>query len=284
VTGPASPPKFPAATAAATVAPSRFVRGSIAVKFFGVVVVLLLLMALAAAISMWQAQNVASLFETVIDSYMPAYASLAGANVRSLEEALLIRRVVIARQNGSSASAADRDAVLAKGKAAAGEVATAQQLIGSQIASRNTLGDDLGLMRLDTRLEFLQRDLERLQAQDATLLADMMTTGDATKIGPDTARMDAMRNDVNAGLETARAEMRSLLEGAGRKTHEQQRRVIQISLMVGGLAALLGLGLTAAMTLALVRPVRRLLTGTHSVEAGMLDIDIPITRRTRSGG
>ena len=86
--------------------------------------------------------------------------------------------MVIARQNGSPASAADRDVVLAKGKAAAEEVATAQQLIGSQIASGNTLGDDLGLMRLNTRLEFLQRDLERLQVQDATLLADMMTTGD----------------------------------------------------------------------------------------------------------
>jgi hypothetical protein len=178
VTGPVSPPTFSAATEVATPPSSRFVRGSIAVKFFGVVVVLLLLMALAAAISMWQAQNVASLFESVTDSYMPAYASLTRANVRSLEEALLIRRVVIARQNGSSASAADRDAVLAKGKTAAESVARAQQLIGSQIASGNTLGDEMGLMRLNTRLEFLQRDLERVQVQDATLLADMMATGD----------------------------------------------------------------------------------------------------------
>jgi adenylate cyclase len=265
------------------VAPSRFVRASIAVKFFGVVVVLLLLMALAAAISMWQARNVASLFETVVDSYMPAYGSLARANVRSLEEALLMRRVVIAHQSGGAVSTADRDAVLEKGKAAAGDVAAAQQLIGTLIASRNTLGDDLGLMRLDTRLEFLQRDLERLQAQDAALLADMMTTGDATKIGPDIARMDAMRNDVNAGLETARAEMRSLLEEAGRVTRAQQQRVTEISLVVGGLAALLGLGLTAVMTLALIRPVRRLLAGTHSVEAGMLDIDIPITSSDEIG-
>lgn len=240
-------------------------------------------MALAAAISMRQAQNVASLFEAVIDSYMPSYASLARANVRSLEQALLIRRVMIARQNGSSVSAVDRDAVLAKGKAAAAEVTTAQQLIGSQIAGRNTLGDDLGIVRLDTRLEFLQRDLERLQAQDATLLAEMMTTGDATKIGPDVARMDAMRNDVNAGLDTARTEMRNLLEVAGRKTHEQQRRVTEISLVVAGLAALLGLGLTGAMTLALIRPVRRLLAGTQSVEAGTLDVDIPITSSDEIG-
>src|SRR5262245_720987 len=76
------------------------------------------MMALAATISTWQAQNVASLFDTVVDNHMPAYASSAGANVRSLEEALLICRVVIVRQNGSSVSAAHKDAVLSKGKAA----------------------------------------------------------------------------------------------------------------------------------------------------------------------
>jgi hypothetical protein len=132
--------------------------------------------------------------------------------------------------------------VLARGKSADAKLATAQQLIDAQIESQNTLGDGLGLMRLKTRLEFLQRDLERLQDQDAALLADMMTTGDATKIGPNTDRMDAMRNDVNAGLETTRDEMRRLLQGAGRKTREQQRRVTQISLVVGGLAARLGSG------------------------------------------
>jgi adenylate cyclase len=37
------------------------------------------------------------------------------------------------------------------------------------------------------------------------------------------------------------------------------------------------------MTLALIRPVRRLLAGTRSVEAGTLDIDIPITSSDEIG-
>src|SRR5215470_4042488 len=116
-------PKVPAEVTASGSAPRRFIRNSIGFKLFGVVVVLLLLMAAAAAISMQQAQNVDALLDSTIDGYVPAYASLARANVRSLEQALLLRRVVIAHQAGASVSATDRDAVLAKGKAAADEVA-----------------------------------------------------------------------------------------------------------------------------------------------------------------
>jgi adenylate cyclase len=251
---------------------------------FGVVVVLFLLMAVAAAISMQQAQNVGLLLNGAIDDYIPAYASLARANVRSLEQALLLRRIVIARQTGgpASVSAEDRDAILAKGKAAAEEVATARRLIGTEVASQNPLGDALELVRLDTRLESLQRDLERLAAQNEGFLAEL-ATGDAATVGADLARLEATRNDMNARLDGVRAEMRTLLDGAGQKTHAQQRRVIRVSLLVAALAALVGLGLAAAMTVAMIRPLRRLLAGTHSVEAGALDVEIPVTSSDEIG-
>src|SRR5690242_17704700 len=202
------------------------------------------MMMVAAAISMRQAQDVGLLLDGAIDDYIPAYASLARANVRSLEQALLVRQLVIARQTGHMASLAqaERDEVLAKGKAAADEVATARQLISSEAASRSPLGDALELVRLDTRLESLQRDLERLAALNEGILAGL-ATGDTSAIGPDLARLEAARSDINTRLDTVRAQMRTLLDGAGHKTHEQQRRVIRVSLMVAALAALLGLGL-----------------------------------------
>src|SRR5215831_4117818 len=109
-------PKAPSGVTASDSTRRRFIRNSIGFKLFGVVVVLLLLMAAAAGISMQQAQNVDALLDSTIDGYVPAYTSLARANVRSLEQALLLRRIVIARQAGGAASvsAADKDAVLAK--------------------------------------------------------------------------------------------------------------------------------------------------------------------------
>src|SRR5258706_409935 len=71
--------------------------------------------------------------------------------------------------------------------------------------------------------------------------------------------------------------------GAGRKTHDQQRRVMRVSMVVALFATFLGLVLAAAMTVALIRPVRRLLAGTNSVEAGALDIKIPVTSSDEIG-
>ena len=49
------------------------------------------------------------------------------------------------------------------------------------------------------------------------------------------------------------------------------------------IAALLGIGVAAIVTLGLVRPVRRLLAGTAAVEGGALDTVIPITSRDEIG-
>jgi nitrogen fixation/metabolism regulation signal transduction histidine kinase len=49
------------------------------------------------------------------------------------------------------------------------------------------------------------------------------------------------------------------------------------------IAALLGITVAAAVTLGLVRPVRRLLAGTAAVEGGALDTVVPITSRDEIG-
>jgi nitrogen fixation/metabolism regulation signal transduction histidine kinase len=56
-----------------------------------------------------------------------------------------------------------------------------------------------------------------------------------------------------------------------------------ISLVLLGIAVLLGMTVAAAVTLGLVRPVRRLLAGTAAVEGGALDTVIPITSRDEIG-
>jgi adenylate cyclase len=59
--------------------------------------------------------------------------------------------------------------------------------------------------------------------------------------------------------------------------------VVQIGLVLLAIAAMLGITVAAAVTLNLVRPVRRLLDGTTAVEGGALDTVIPITSRDEIG-
>jgi nitrogen fixation/metabolism regulation signal transduction histidine kinase len=62
----------------------------------------------------------------------------------------------------------------------------------------------------------------------------------------------------------------------GAVDHSQQR-VVAIGIALLAIAAALGITLAAAVTLGLVRPVRRLLLGTSAVERGALDTIVPIT-------
>ena len=70
---------------------------SVGVKIFGVVVVLLILVGSAAWYNALTADKVLSLIVDVHDTYVPAYGNLARANLRSVEEGLFARRMVIAK-------------------------------------------------------------------------------------------------------------------------------------------------------------------------------------------
>jgi class 3 adenylate cyclase len=77
--------------------------------------------------------------------------------------------------------------------------------------------------------------------------------------------------------------MRRLAGAAIVGTRAYQQRVVAICVALLAIAAALGLTVAAAITLGLVRPVRRLLLGTAAVEGGALDTVVPITSRDEIG-
>lgn len=259
-------------------------RVSIALKIFVIVVAVLLLMTAVAAISTLQARKVGSLLDRAAGQYMPAYAALARADIRSLEQALALRRLVIAGLAQRTADASDRDHALvaSKGADTDTEIATARELIAHEIAAETPFVDDLALARLDTRLEVLQVARRKHEALIAALLA-AMASGGLDRISGPLEQVDAMRDELKDQFEETRVEMRQLMLDAAQRTGDEQKRVIIISIALTALAGVLGLALAAAMTIALLRPVRRLLAGTQAVESGALDIDIPVTTSDEIG-
>src|SRR5712675_3112234 len=71
-------------------------RVTIGIKIFGIAVGLLILMAVVALLSMRMTRTVDDQLVIVDQNYFPAYVSLAQANIRSVEESALIRRLVLA--------------------------------------------------------------------------------------------------------------------------------------------------------------------------------------------
>src|SRR5262245_24423514 len=72
-------------------------RPSIRRKIVGIAIGLIILMVLTSVVSVFMAGTVGHLLDELNDRYFPAYDHLARANIKSLERAISIRRMMIAK-------------------------------------------------------------------------------------------------------------------------------------------------------------------------------------------
>ena len=266
-------------------------RLTIAVKIFGVAVGLLVLMGAAAVLSLRMTRTVDNQLVIVDQNYFPAYVSLANANIRSVEESAYIRRVIIAlMQSPRDQAKVDNLNQLAAtaAKGSDDELAAARQHINQQIADPLDFNDNVALARLDTRIEFIQEIRKKYESVHQELLdaANGKTTVDDEN-SPEVARwlneLDRMRDDIDRRLDGVRSDMRQLAGNAIVGTRNYQMSVVDIGLALLVIAGLLGITVAAAVTMGLVRPVRRLLAGTAAVEQGALDTVVPVTSQDEVG-
>jgi class 3 adenylate cyclase len=258
---------------------------SVGVKVFGVVLILLALVSTVAWINARAAREVESLIENIHGSYVPAYGDLARANLRSVEEGLFVRRLIIAQllsPDDKDAMAALEKLATEKASQADAEFADARRVIQGEIADPASFGDKLQLGRVDTRVEFLQQrhlDYEKLRASVDSAIERGDTA--AWKIG--LQQLDSLRDELNADTEQTRHEMLLLLDNASKMAAEAQTSTVEYGLVLLALALALG-GIAAGIfTIGLVRPLKRLLQGTHAVQQGALETEIPVTSRDEVG-
>jgi class 3 adenylate cyclase len=241
-------------------------------------------MAVVAVLSMRMTRTVDDQLVIIDHNYFPAYVALAQANIRSVEESAYARRLLLAIADGpDKAAKVDdlRQRVANAGKASDEQIAAARRHINEQIADPLDFDDNIALARLDVRIESLQEERQRYESVLAKLLASAETS--KTQTSELLAELDGWRDDFDRKIDAARNDMRRLAGAAIVGTRAYQRRVVEISSALLAIAGLLGLTVAAAVTLGLVRPVRRLLAGTAAVEGGALDTVIPITTRDEIG-
>jgi len=260
-------------------------RITIGAKIFGIAVGLLILMAVVALLSMQMTRTVDDQLVIIDHNYFPAYVALAQANIGSVEESAYTRRLLLAiaeRQDNASKVDDLRQLIADTGKASDREIGAARQHINEQIADPLDFDDNIALARLDARIESLQEERQRYESVLGRLLAaaDADNKGLAAEL---LGELDDWRDDFDRKIDVSRSEMRRLAGAAIVGTRAYQRHVVQIGLALLAIAALLGITVAAAVTLGLVRPVRRLLVGTAAVEGGALDTVVPITSRDEIG-
>jgi len=254
-------------------------RITIGAKIFGIAVGLLILMAVVALLSMQMTRTVDDQLVIIDHNYFPAYVALAQASIGSVEESAYTRRLLLAvaeRQDNASKVDDLRQLIADTGKASDREIGAARQHINEQIADPLDFDDNIALARLDARIESLQEERQRYES----VLGRLLAAADAAEL---LGELDDWRDDFDRKIDVSRSEMRRLAGAAIVGTRAYQRHVVQIGLALLAIAALLGITVAAAVTLGLVRPVRRLLAGTAAVEGGALDTVVPITSRDEIG-
>ncbi len=261
-------------------------QNSIRRKIVSIAVGLIILMVITSALSMLMEAKVGHLLDEQTNKYIPAYSHLARANIRSLERAIALRRMVIAKlQNPpDEIGYAERLKIFdQKGPEIEQEAEAARKLIVAIINDVSTPSDNAALARIETRIENAVNDLRhRMNDENAALLAQLEAR-DLAEVRRGLARVDALRDEFNQKIDMIRGDMRNQVNASAAIVIRDQQRSMLISAIVTLLAAIIGLVFAMLVSSGITRPVRRLLEGTREVEAGRLDRSIDVITRDEIG-
>ena len=139
----------------------------------------------------WQIKA-SRLLDELTNKYVPAYGDLARTNVRSLEGALALRQMVIAKMQtppDDAAFAQRMQIYRTKDAEVTEEAEAARKLIDSIIEDPSTPSDNVALAHIDGRIEATVTDVRRHLSEENSRLISQLDAHDFPEVqrscGPD---------------------------------------------------------------------------------------------------
>ena len=261
-------------------------RHSLRHKIVGIALGLIILMVITSVLSMIMSARVKHLLDELTIKYIPAYGHLAQVDIRSIERALALRRMVIAKMQvppDDESYAARLRLFREKDSDIEHEANAARKLINAIIDDVSTPSDNAALARIDTRIDDAITDLRRLLSDEDAELLRQLDSKDLAEVRGTLARVDTLRDEFTQKIDAIRADMLSQVFASTSTVIRNQQREIVVSAIVTVLAATLGLGFALLVSGGITRPVRRLLEGTRHVEAGHFDQLVSVSTRDEIG-
>ena len=261
-------------------------RPSIKRKIVGIATGMIVLAVITSVMSMALASRVGHLLDELTNRYIPAYGDLARVDIRSLERALTLRRMIIAKMQtppDEVSAAAQLKAFEEKGPEVQREAEAARNLIKAIIADPSTPSDDVALTRIDDRIDTAVNDLRHRLDEEIGQLLRQLEGRNFKEVLSGLARVDSLYDEFNQKMDLVRADMLQQVHASASTVIRNQQRAIWISAIVTAIAAALGFMFAMLVGSGITRPVYRLLEGTREVEAGRFDKSIPVTTRDEIG-
>jgi class 3 adenylate cyclase len=256
------------------------IKQSIRRRIVAIAVGLIILMVATSVLSMVMVGRVGHLLDELTSRYIPANAHLTRINILSLERALALRRMVIAKMQDppdEMGYKARKELFDAKDAEVDSEAQAARKLINAIIEDTSTPSDNAALARIDSRIDSLMSETRRHLKQETGELLSGLDARDFAAVRRSLARVDSLRDELNEKIDATRTDMVKASYGAIATIRSEQTQAVLISAIATLLAAIIGLIFANLVSGGIIRSVRQLLEGTRAVEAGQLDQSIDVT-------
>ena len=259
---------------------------SIRRKIVGIALGLIVLMLVTSILSMVMSSQVGVLLDELTNRYIPAYSHLARANIRSLERALALRRMIMTRmglpsdQEAYAARLRDFESLDRKFEE---EAEAARKLINAIIDDSRTYSDNAALARIDVRIESAVAELRRDLDEGNAKLLKQVEAKDMAEARGTLENLDTLRDAFNRKVDAIRADMLTQVFFSTSQVISRQHQAIVISGVVTLLAAIVGFAFALLVSSGITRPVRLLLAGTGEGEGGRFDKTITASTQDEIG-
>jgi class 3 adenylate cyclase/DNA-binding TFAR19-related protein (PDSD5 family) len=258
---------------------------SLGAKFVGLTAGLILLLSLTAFISLRNSAETVRQIGSVVEFAIPAYGALARSHIRSLEQAVELRRSLLLAEDPGVSDGAVAEHVQAFQKAQTEfhrEVADAERLLKSQRDRTSSERVAVDLQRVTEALTGLRPLIEIYEQETAAGLAAI-----SARLLPEARQrlvtIDRVRQELGKRLETMRAGMFATLQVISKEAQEAQARARLATIVVFVLSSILGLGVAAVGAMRVIRSIKSVVLGAEAVEGGNLDTRIQIASRDEIG-
>ena len=256
------------------------IKRSIRRRIVAIAVGLIVLMVATSVLSMVMVGRVGHLLDELTARYIPANAHLTRANILSLERALALRRMVIAKMQeppDETGYKFQKQLYDSKDAEVDSEAQAARKLINAIIDDTSTPSDNAALARIDSRIDSLMSESRRHLEQESEDLLSELDAREFSAVRRSLARVDSLRDQLSEKIDAVRTEMLKVSYRAIATIRSEQTQAVLISAIVTLLAAIVGLIFANLVSGGIIRSVRQLLEGTRAVEAGQLDQSIEVT-------
>jgi class 3 adenylate cyclase len=262
------------------------IKRSIRRRIVAIAVGLIVLMVATSILSMVMVSQIGHLLDELTARYVPANAHLTRITVLSLERALALRRMMIAKMQEPPDEAGyklRKEVYDAKDAEVDREAEAARKLINAIIDDTSTPSDNAALARIDGRIDTLMSEFRAHLKEESAQLMSALNRRDFAEVRRSMERTDVLRDELDEKINAVRADMAKVSSAAIARIRSEQIRAVVVSAIVTLLAAIVGLIFAHLVSGGIIRSVRQLLEGTRAVEAGNLDRAIDVAAEDEIG-